>query len=244
MWHRTDPSTSASTASITLRSPIGWRRGLVNPRTSSFLDQATDADADWNQPLAATSIAPLAGGGAMSWTRPVFADCHWSILDGTAWSCFSFPDGSEPQGALVSDSRGWLHDVEATGRTIVYRLSTDGGRSWLETRQDLPEGYGVERLPSRFDHKALGTLGVSVVAVHATRGPQGPDQDMVFKFGYSSSGAALEKLYLVGHGDQNFSTIPEMPRYDFVSVGFLPDGKIVASFGDADHLTPATAIEL
>jgi hypothetical protein len=217
---------------------------LGNQATSRFLDPVPDPAADWNQPLDAAAIAPIAGGGALASTRDL-SSCPWSITSPKGWSCFSLPDGSTPHGSVVSDSRGWLHDVgfADNGATVVYRLSTDGGRSWRESRVPLPAGYVVEKA----DHKANGGLGVSVVAVHAHhRDPAGDtDRDMVYKFAYDDAGVALQKLYYVGKGDQDFGQdVSASLRFDLESVGLLPDGKIVASFVDSEHLTPATAIEL
>lgn len=192
--------------------------------------------ADWVQPHTESGIAPLPGGGALA---PTGFGCEWKRLSTEmSWSCLADP---LPDGRALVDSRGRLHVVDVGGDRIEYRLSPDAGATWNVTAFDLPDRYDVED----WDVKVNGALGQAVVAVHAHDGSAGADQDMVLRVDVSGEGAELVHRALVGDGDLDAgSGVGGDNRFDFTTVGFLPDGRVVVSFVDQAHHPPALAVQV
>lgn len=196
--------------------------------------------ADWTQPHVQANVTPLNGGGGLAGALDGgFGSCLWKRLGmDLRWRCIS----DLGDGVVLQDSDGYLHLVSVDENQITYKLSTNGGGSWLTTTTTLPTGYVVEE----WDAKASGAHGTAVVAVHAHTST-GTDQDLVYKYSVSGTGASLQRRYHVGLGDYDFGSgvnIENFDRFDFSSVAILPSGKIAVSFGDSEHVAAALAIEL
>lgn len=208
-----------------------------------WLDLAADPDADWVQPITELGIAPLAGGGAVAARGNVSFTSRWAALapPDLRWSRFSFADRSVPEGRLLSDSTGRLHAVatERGNPDFTYRLSSDGGRTWAELPVSLPESHTVED----FDFRTNAARGIAVVGIHAHNDSSEADQDLVYEFDIAGGEPVLQRVFFVGAGDLNAgSGLGASIRFDFSTIGILPDGAIVTTFVDAAHQQPALAI--
>lgn len=218
---------------------------LTSLPASHWLTSAAASFADVIQTLARTQLMPLPGGGALALPLDRLA-CPWRIMDLPVprWSCFTLPPPAElGYGTVLVDSLGWVHRVAVDALTIDYGLSRDGGQSWTTTVVSLPPDHQV----LEYDVKTNGSLGLTVVAVHAYRSGPRTDQDYVYRFSVPPDGApALTRIDKVGLGDIHFGQGLESlgPRFDFASVVILPDGKVAVSFGDSAHTSPAVAVEL
>lgn len=228
-----------------------WR----SPRIGAWLDVGPDVDADWSQALARsglTSLGPVQGQGSLGLAVAsdivdivVPSNCAWQATKGVTWPCFGLPQPNLlGTGPLLRDGAGRLHQLAraADAKTFTYSISADGGRSWTRTTTALPAGFTIED----WDFKTSAALGFAAVGIHAHNGPTNTDQDFVYKFRTSTGAAVLLERFVLGKGDLNFgsSAASTGERFDFVSVGILPDGKLVATFGDTDHLDPTLAVEL
>lgn len=200
--------------------------------------------ADWVQPHTESHITPLPSGGALATHGFIFglgADCPVKrTTDQLQWRCFDLP-GYEG-GRLLVDSRGRLHNVRASGSQVTYRIDAEiGGPSWTGTTVDLPSRYEVED----WDFKVHAGLGDALVALHVHDAEAEADQDMVLRLNITGDRAVLTHRYEVGHGDlQSESGVGNDVRFDFTTLGFLPDGRFVVSFVDADHHPPSLAVLL
>ena len=230
----------------------------VDDDVEKYLDEIVrDSDLDWTQPHTEGDLTPLGDGRALGRETAfaaragfVEAGCERTLLrddsDGNVgWHCFDTPAGV-PEGRLLADSRGYLHQVDfETATTFVYRYSTDGGRNWREYRQDLPGNYEL-RDDFLFDFKAHGGLETTAVSVHATDPEAEVDQDMLYKFEGVAPGTepSIELLY-VGKAEVSYVVgVSTEERFDFCTLAILPDGRVAVSFADSEHPDPRVAIEL
>ena len=214
-----------------------------NGSVSSFLPTDKDPDLDYMQQHAQTGLGTLAK-GILSFDPAEGCSTQTLKSDGT-WACFGLPNEIEIEGPLVTDSRGWVHEVVHDAGEFQYRLSKDGGRKWHQMKVALPNDMVAET----FDVKVNGKLGVAVIATHAKK-DDGTFQDVVFKLNVKSTKAKLEKIYYVGDGNLQ-STVGldaaslisgASTRVDFTTVAILPNGKIAVSFADKTYQDPAIAI--
>lgn len=197
-------------------------------------------DADWVQPHTEGGITPLNGAGALA-SADVLEPCPRRLLDTElGWSCLE-SQGLPPAGRVLADSEGRLHVVGASGDGVSYALSTDGGSTWQSVQAPLPGAHEVED----WDFKTNADLELTAVAVHAHDGADEADQDFILRFTTQGGSPVLDRTLFVGDGDLNAgSGFGVDIRFDFASMAILPDGRVAASFIDAEHPTPSVAIEL
>lgn len=220
-------------------------------KAEDWLQLHPDPEADWTQPISLSGVTPLAGGGAVAMNADLLTlwPTPFAVLQPPAlrWSSFKFAGNPGRAGRMLSDSRGRLHMVSIGPgnrdiRSLIYGISSDGGRTWGETTITFPNGAVLDT----FDFKVNAGLGIGVIAAHVRDPSSNADQDLVYKFDINDDRPALSRLYFVGRGGEAFgSNVADLgPRFDFASVVILPDGRIATSFGDADHEQPALAVEI
>jgi hypothetical protein len=205
-----------------------------------WIDTKPDASFDWIQPNQYFPFGVLGGGKALMGSLMFTGeDMHWHK--------FSLPAGAPalPNGFQV-DSRGWLHSAARVGSGFVYRISSDGGRSWKSV--SIPDAQ-----PG--DLRANAAAGVA--AVWGIKGTQ----DLLYKIDISTDQPRLLRRYVVGKGDDcrcqgiGFYGVQGGHRYDFPSVAIFPDGRLAVSFMDSttkmkfptvgtEVVSPGLAIEL
>ena len=216
----------------------------VLPRAPRWLDQPAQPWADWSQPTSHARTAPLPSGGALLGTA-LF--CFWThfATDGTM-RCHVDPTFRwPPSGILRVDSLGRLHVFEQGEGGFTHHLSVDGGRSYARTWHPLPP----DLIAVSWDAVANGALdaaAVSILAEDSADVETARSRTLVYKLD-DLSGAGTRRILQLGEGDLHFGhafTASSAPRFDFVTVGMLPDGRVVTSFGDAAHPTPRLAIEV
>ena len=218
--------------------------------TAHKLNTKGSRELDWVLPNSESPISALGGGSALAAPGP-FAR-SWSVLDPKTqtWQALEL-DVGELDGRYLVDSRGRLHNLVVSGRSFVYKISADEGRTWKETRGELPAGNVTE-----FDFRPNAKLGVSAVALHVDSGDA--DSDVVFKLDVSTNKPRITHLYEVGKGDTDSTAgVGQMIRLDFQTIAFFPNGKLAVSFLDSttgpvyhlaepamERIGPALAIEL
>ena len=244
--------------------------GLTYIQTSNpFIDHrftdATDGalktkphkDLDWMLPNSQSPITAIGGGRAIAQPGP-FANT-WSLFDPKTqqWSPHTFPEGAEPDGSVLVDSRGRMHVLETQGQFFEYRISTSGGKSWKTTQVALPKDVsspGGMQVDFRVNYPA----GIAAVAMHVRLGKTQTNGDIVYTLDITGNKARVKRLYEIGLGDTASSSgVGRDIRFDFETVAIFPDGRIAVSFLDSttgpayhfgeavlDRLSPALAIEL
>ena len=210
---------------------------------------------DWTQGHPGSEITVL-GAGALARTGSMGTGFVRGITGATCltyvmrapdptWACYE-PDRDLPSGPIVSDSRGWLHALDVDGHPdgiLSVGTSGDGGRSWRRTAVAVPGGGEVVDAVVR----ASGALRRAAVLSHVRR-PAGTSVFQVSLFDTRGATPRLLRTYEIGDGDRRLATTAaeavetNYGRYDFPTVAFLPDGRLVAAFTDERHAPPQMAI--
>lgn len=237
-----EPTTYVSFDGLTYALLSTHQATLRNVPVRAWLDQPAQAWADWSQPTSHARIVPLPAGGALVGGALL---CPWALFRTDATTqCFMHPDGLAPsQGILRFDSQGRLHAFEGASSGFYHGVSTDGGRTFARTLHKFPPN--LARLS--WDAVANGALDAAAVSIlfQDNANPSTPvTRTLVYKLENLST-APTARILQVGTGDRYFGAgVTELgPRFDFITVGMLPDGRVVTSFGDLAHSTPRLAVE-
>lgn len=204
-----------------------------------------DPMADWLQDVPDTGSTYLNAGGALHLsvdgdTFPACAVKHFSITN-ARWSCVE--TATQWKATTRQDSRGWLTRASVAGSGATVEQSTDGGRSWRTTTVTSPVGGKFEGV---YDVKVNGKLGRAVVLARFD-GTGSKGQDVAFVLDVSKPQPRLLESMLIGDGDlvTAAGVTSSTARFDFMTVGLLPDGKVVATMDDrSGGGSPLLAIQL
>jgi hypothetical protein len=202
-------------------------------------------DSDWIQPNTNGGITPLGGGSALASPDVPFTNGDWAVLDPKTLRWERFVPKGGAQGLYQVDSAGTLHNIVGKKDAFLYRVSTDGARTWETVKVPLPEHHVIEEI----DFRANKAVGVAAVAIHGHYTKNKLDKDMLFKFDISSVKPRLARFYEVGRGDVDGSSgVGAAVRFDFETLTILPNGRVAMSFYDtttaqAGRVQPALAIE-
>lgn len=190
-----------------------------------------DANRDWLGPMAEFDITPVDNGvGLLGKSAGMQGTPMWANARQPQW----------PGQVLRVDSAGALHAIDVAERSIVYSVSHDGGAHWTAVSAKLPDGWSA----GEWDFRASAVHDQAVFAVNADVGNN--VKQAAFRFRGLAGTPYLAEVLMVGEGDGVFgSGVAETGnRFDFMTLGFLPDGRIVMSAADAQHDNPYVAIEL
>lgn len=192
---------------------------LDTPVTQWFPIQA-DASFDWIQPIRSSPVTGLGAGRAL-------AAGGWLLNpEDRRWDSWRLPQppNTVPPTRIQIDSAGRINHLNPISGGFEYRISADGGQTWT-TSGLIPFSLG-----GLSDFKANYAAGVAAIALRIG------DQDWVYKLDISGDTARLTRRYTVGLGDTLAVAgvqVPPRPRYDFKTIGILPDGRVVHSFLDS-----------
>jgi hypothetical protein len=209
-----------------------------------------DPSADWNQDVPSAHATTLNAGGALHYRKaddldaPACAVTLMRTSDAT-WHCVNAP--ASLRGTVVrQDSRGWLTQAYPTadGKGWRVEVSTDGGRHWKGTTVKSPTGGTIDGwLPTSdavntsnplHDLKVNGKLGKAALVTRFVSASGKPGQDMVFLVDVKTGTPKLVETDFIGDGNVSVGhdATATGGRFDYMTVAFLPDGKLVASFDD------------
>lgn len=214
---------------------------------SDPLNIQPDPMLDWIQPAEQSAITPLGNGKAIARQADFieFGRGQFARLNPTSlrWAPYDFPSGPMPQpGRLRTDSKGRLHYVSWGERKFSYRMSTDGGKSWIKTPIEMPAGHEISVVETAVN----GGLDVFVVTVHTRREDSKTNQDLVYKLTLKRDRPRLKAIYLIGDGTGDYSSGITAPgaRFDFPTIVILPDGHLAMSYANGERKQPTLAIEI
>ncbi len=198
-----------------------------------------DPDADWTQPQ------------REAYGRGLDPSVH--VLDLGLANCLlvdhatgrACTNADLPVRSMQRDSAGRLHAIafDDDARTMTYSWSDDVGQGW--DRRSFPYIPQMAADGGReWDLKASATLGKTLVALH-TMDDNGTAMDLVYLFRDNQGRPELDQILQVGAGGGSAASgVAADERFDFMSSGFLPDGRIALSFRDSTVAQPALAISL
>lgn len=190
-----------------------------------------DRNRDWIAPMAEFGVTPVDNGVGI-------LELSAAMRGTPTWTGVQLPQ--IPGDVLRIDGAGNLHAVSVDGGSLRYAISHDGGAHWQSQTFHLPSGWTA----GEWDFRANAELDQAVFAVNADSGSN--VKQAALRFRGLAGTPYLEETLLVGDGDGVFgSGVTETGnRFDFMTLGFLPDGRIVMSAADAAHANPFLAIEL
>ncbi|MGI8774293.1 MAG: hypothetical protein ACR2KQ_04650 [Actinomycetota bacterium] len=198
--------------------------------TTDTLTAEPHREMDWIQPNSNSGMTPLGVGRMLA--RPdapaIGQSSNWGVFEGDfgKWSTYE----GNLQGRFQVDSAGRIHNVIPEPGGFLYRISTNGGKSWTSTKVSLPREHEIEEI----DFRAHKQIGIAAVAIHAHNSKASADADLLYKFDIKKNEAKLLRFNKVGLGDlDGASGVGASIRFDFETVTIFPDGRVAMSFYDS-----------
>tara|TARA_Y100000814_G_scaffold220264_1_gene164590 strand:- start:19 stop:453 length:435 start_codon:yes stop_codon:yes gene_type:complete len=131
--------------------------------------------------------------------------------------------------------------VFASGTLLTHLISWDGGESWSNQSYDL-SSEATELEEWEFHSNGAHDLFILNVRYQSS---SGPDVDLAWHVrGFSDSMSPDSRTYL-GQGDlDSTSGAGNDIRFDFASMGILPDGGAFIAYHDSSDPDPLFGLEL
>tara|TARA_B100001094_G_C18181222_1_gene801025 strand:- start:198 stop:1643 length:1446 start_codon:yes stop_codon:yes gene_type:complete len=196
---------------------------------------------DFTKPHKEMRAFPVPSGGL--YFPNYFIDGRDAYVDTSLnwWSATTLNGSSLPSEYCAIDSSTALHCVLADDNVIQHLLSWDGGETWENNTYDLKnQTSGIEEW--EFHSNGIHDLFVLNVRYQSS---EGPDIDIAWHVrDYSGSLIPDVKTYL-GQGDlDSTSGAGADIRFDFASMGILPDGGSFIAYHDSTDPDPLFGLEL
>jgi len=139
------------------------------------------------------------------------------------------------------DSSGTIHCVANSGTSFTHYKSTDGALTWENYTYDMGD---VASQIEEWEFQANGELDLFVLNVRY-QSASGPDVDTVYHVRGYSEDMSPDTFTYIGQGDlDSTSGAGNDIRFDFASLGILPDGGVVVAYHDSTDPDPLFAVEL
>jgi hypothetical protein len=196
---------------------------------------------DFTKPHKEMRSFPVPSGGL--YFPNYFIDGSDAYLDTSLnwWTGTTLNGSSLPSQYCAFDSSTALHCVTAGGTILTHMLSWDGGESWQN------QTYNLSAEASELEEWEFHTNGVHDLFVLNVRyqSAAGPDIDLSWHVReYSESMFPDMRTYL-GLGDlDSTSGAGNDIRFDFASMGILPDGGAFIAYHDSTDSDPLFGVEM
>ena len=159
------------------------------------------------------------------------------------WAATTLNGSSLPTEYCAFDSSTALHCFEtmSSGVGLHHYISWDGGESWENNDYNL---NGTASELEEWEWHSSGVHDLLVVNIRY-QSSEGPDVDLAYHVrGFSESLEPDIKVYL-GLGDlDSTSGAGNDIRFDFASMGILPDGGAFIAYHDSSDPDPLFGVEL
>ena len=157
------------------------------------------------------------------------------------WKGVTMGGNSLPSQYCAFDSSGGLHCVKNDGLTFNHQLSWDGGENWTNESYDLT---GVASEIEEWEFHSSGVHDLFVLNVRY-QSAAGPDVDVAWHVRDYSKSMIPDQLTQLGQGDlDSTSGAGADIRFDFASMGILPDGGAFIAYHDSTDPDPLFGVEL
>ena len=139
------------------------------------------------------------------------------------------------------DSSAALHCVKLEGLALTHHLSWDGGNNWQNQTYNLSEfAADIEE----WEFHANGEHDLFVLNVRY-QSAEGPDIDVAWSVRGYSENMSPDSMTFLGLGDlDSTSGAGNDIRFDFASMGILPDGGSFIAYHDSSDPDPLFGVEL
>ena len=196
---------------------------------------------DFTKPHKEMRAFPVPSGGL--YFPNYFVDGSDAYVDTSLnwWSATTLNGSSLPSEYCAIDSSTALHCLSASGSILQHLMSWDGGETWENNTYDLQNhASGIEEW--EFHSNGVHDLFVLNVRYQSI---EGPDIDIAWHVReYSESLIPDTKTYL-GQGDlDSTSGAGADIRFDFASMGILPDGGSFIAYHDSTDPDPLFGVEM
>ena len=192
---------------------------------------------DVNKPHKEMRAFPVPAGGLMF--PSYFDDGSAAFLDTTlSWNQVATLFPSE---YCQLDRMNALHCVTLQSTTFSHHYSLDGGLTWQVQNHSLSESAS-----SIEEWEFQANAGQDLFVLNARyQDIDGPDVDIVWHVRGMSESLEADTITYIGLGDlDSTSGAGNDIRFDFASLGVLPDGGVVVAYHDSSHEDPLFAVEL
>ena len=157
------------------------------------------------------------------------------------WTAETTNGSTLPSQYCSFDSSGGLHCVKKDGLSIVHQLSWDGGESWENQTYNLS---GVASDIEEWEFHSSGVHDLFVLNVRY-QSAEGPDVDVAWHVREYSESLVPDQMTFLGQGDlDSTSGAGNDIRFDFASMGILPDGGAFIAYHDSTDVDPLFGVEL
>ncbi len=157
------------------------------------------------------------------------------------WRAETSAGNSLPSEYCALDSSTALHCVVAGDTSVTHYISWDGGNNWTN------QTYDISSKASDLEEWEFHSNGVQDLFVLNVRyqSSEGPDVDVAWHVREFSQSLEPDQLTYLGQGDlDSASGAGEDIRFDFASMGILPDGGSFIAYHDSTDVDPLFGLEL
>jgi len=197
---------------------------------------------DYTKPHKEMRSFPVPGGGLYFPNYFVNGDDAYLDTNLEWWKATTVGGNTLPSEYCSFDSSAALHCVVKDNNThLTHLLSLDGGETWLNQTYDLTnDATEIEE----WEFHANGDLDLFVLNVRY-QSSEGPDIDVAWHVREYSLDLAPDSKTFLGQGDlDSTSGAGADIRFDFASMGILPDGGAFIAYHDASDEDPLFGLEL
>ena len=195
---------------------------------------------DYTKPHKEMRAFPVPSGGL--YFPDYFVDGDDAYLDTSLnwWTGVTMNGSSLPSQYCSFDSSGILHCVRAEGIVLTHMISSNGGEAWENQTYDL-SGVASELEEWEFHSNGFHDLFVLNVRYQSS---SGPDIDVSWHVRDYSQSLEPDLRTNIGLGDlDSTSGAGNDIRFDFASMGILPDGGAVVAYHDSSDPDPLFGVE-
>ena len=157
------------------------------------------------------------------------------------WAATNANGSSLPSQYCSFDSSTALHCVTAAGTVLQHMLSWDGGLTWTNQTYNLSS---VATELEEWEFHANGAQDLFVLNVRY-QSAEGPDVDVAWHVREYSESLLPDMKTQLGLGDlDSTSGAGNDIRFDFASMGILPDGGAFIAYHDSTDPDPLFGVEM
>ncbi len=204
---------------------------------------ATDLGMEWDytKPHKEMRAFPVPSGGLYFPDYFVNGDDAYLDTNLDWYKAETMEGNSLPSEYCAFDSSGALHCVVRENMVLRHQLSWDGGESWLN------QSYNISEMASDIEEWEFHSNGEHDLFVLNVRyqSSDGPDVDVAWHVREYSQSLVPDQLTYLGLGDlDSTSGAGNDIRFDFASMGILPDGGSFIAYMDSSDPDPLFGVEL
>jgi len=197
---------------------------------------------DFTKPHKEMRSFPVPSGGLYFPNYFVNGDDAFLDTDLEWWKATTVGGNSLPSEYCSFDSSAALHCVVKDNNThLTHLLSWDGGETWLNQTYDISnDSTEIEE----WEFHANGDLDLFILNVRY-QSSEGPDIDVAWHVREYSEDLYPDSKTFLGQGDlDSTSGAGADIRFDFASMGILPDGGAFIAYHDSSDDDPLFGVEL